>query len=289
MSSAALVLVVGLMFMVSVVAGILMLWYWRTHQDDDGDGGDDDPPPVDDNPPPVAGGGGGAGGAGVMAPRAGAAAPVPLPSGALIARIENALTVNIRPGMGAGAQHALSKKYGAPFPLRADGCVVRFEIKFGPPFEFGCKGKVGGIHVGPGASSGGDYSPNGASHRLMWDKGGGAFSYVYIPSGSAGRQPPGLRNPGNYGQNVFRRDFAGVFRVGQWYIVEIGVKLNTVGRNDGALMLSIAGRRRQLNGVVWRLTNLPIQFFSFNIFHGGPCKATQNSTMNIRNVNVFRW
>lgn len=294
-SSAVLLLVVAFIFVLSIAAAVWFIWYWRNNMDT-GDGGGD-------------GGGAAAGstttttvaqavragtaalvgGPTALVAAAGPAVVVPAPSGGLIAHLENFLTVNIRPGMGNAVQHALNKTYRAPFPLAATGCVVRFEIKFGPPFEWGCRGKVGGIHIGPGAASGGRYSSNGASHRLMWDRGGGAYAYVYIPSGSAGRQPAPLRNPGTNGQLVFQRDFAGVFRVGQWYVVELGVRLNTVGANDGVLMLSINGKRRILNGVVWRLSNLPIQSFSFGVFHGGPCKATQNSIMNMRNVSVYRW
>lgn len=192
-------------------------------------------------------------------------------------------------GTGAGKRHAGSKDFeGGVFPIRT-GAVVSFEVKFDNGFEWGCGGKLGGLQVGPGKASGGDYSPNGASHRVMWDDDGGVFSYVYIPQGSASRQPSQLADPGEHGQNVFKSEFARTFRYDTWHTVHVGVRLNAVGRSDGKLLFGVDNKIRVLDGVMWRLSEQYILRFGFGIFHGGPCDAERQSASNYRNVRVYEW
>jgi hypothetical protein len=215
--------------------------------------------------------------------------PAPPPSGGGTMLDRGPINVRIQRGMGAGGRHALHKQWkGSPFPFR-DGALVGFDVNFAPGYEWGCQGKLGGLFIGTGKASGGVYSSDGASHRIMWDRGGGAHAYVYIPKGTAGRQPSLLSRPGNYGQGVWKRDFAGVFKPGTWHRVELGVKLNTPGRSDGLLLMRIDGISRSLSGVYWRQGSEPITRFAFGVFHGGPCSAQANSSLQFRNVQVRRW
>lgn len=176
-------------------------------------------------------------------------------TGASLAVLEQGpLDIHIRGGAGAGTGMAnFSKNYtGRPFPYRGN-MVLAFDILFHPGFEWSCRGKVGGLYVGTGTASGGNYSPDAASHRLMWEGAGTPFSYVYVPQGSHAQQPPQLGRVSRYGQAVFQQDFQGALRTGTWHRVELGVRLNTVGRADGALLLGVDGKTRVLEGVVWRL------------------------------------
>lgn len=210
-------------------------------------------------------------------------------TGAVLATYDARLNVAIRAGTGAGGGKSFGKSYGGrPFPA-ANALVVSFDIFFAPGFEWGCRGKVGGLYVGTGSASGCNYSTNGASHRLMWEGDGTPFAYVYIPQGTAGRQPRELASPSSCGQGVFKKDFARMFTTGKWFHVELGIKLNAPGAADGQLMLSVDGKSRTLGGVVWRTSNLPITSFRFNVFHGGPCKATKNSAMQLANVKAHAW
>lgn len=203
--------------------------------------------------------------------------------------LEHHLNVNVRAGTGSGRQHAFDKNYrGRPFPMR-DGCIARFQINFAPGFEWGCRGKIGGIHIGPGYASGCRFSDNGASHRLMWDAGGGGYAYVYLPLGTFGGQPGPLKTKKNCGMDVWKQEFRGVFQPGKWHTVELGVKLNTPGRYDGTIMMAIDGRRYSLNGVMWRKGNETIDSFGVGVFHGGPCSATRNSSLQIQNITVQPW
>lgn len=197
------------------------------------------------------------------------------------------LQAPIQPNSGAGSGvRSFQKTYA--FRHRG-GMVVAFDIMFQPGFEWSCRGKVGGLHVGTGAASGGNYSTDGASHRLMWEGNGDAFSYVYVPLGSHARQPPELRRVLTYGQGVFKDDFRGALKAGTWHRVELGVRLNTVGRSDGALLLGVDGKVRMLEGVLWRLQDLDIRGFKINVFHGGGCTATRSSSLTIKNIVSREW
>ena len=210
-------------------------------------------------------------------------------AGALIDTLQSgSISVNIRPGQGAGKGHALNKRFSSS--NLPDAVIVVFQINFGSGFEWGCRGKIGGIKIGPGQSSGCRYSSNGASNRLMWDAGGGAYAYVYIPQGSEGQQPSQLSDPPRCGQSVWKEEFAGVFKPGQWHTVRLGVKLNTPGSANGKLLFGVDGTVKTLSGVVWRTqSGVDIDSFGLGIFHGGPCSATENSSLQIRNIKVHQW
>lgn len=202
------------------------------------------------------------------------------------------LRVVHRRGTGPG-RHAYWRTFkNAPFPL-FDGCVVSFDIRFERGFEWGCRGKIGGLFIGPGQADGGKHSRDGASFRVMWDSRGSAYGYVYVPTGSEYLQPPELARRAPKGQDILKDKFSGVFG-SRWRTVELGLKLNSFSRGrpnrDGQLMLSVDGRTQRLKGVVWRLRkDISIDAFTLGLFHGGPCSATRTSYSDVRNVVVYPW
>ncbi len=222
---------------------------------------------------------------------AAAAAVTPRASSRVLA---DRVKVTHRPGTGPG-HHALNMMFTkAPFPIRSGGAVVTFNVLFVKPFEFGCRGKVGGFGVGPGAADGGEHSPNGASHRLMWDAGGGAFAYVYVPSGTERRQPPPLREHSAYGSSAFLDKFRGALRDGVWHRVTLGLKLNSFSGSkpnaDGELLLGIDGNTQKLTRVIWRqFPGLAIEHFGLGVFHGGPCHATRTSYSEYTNIEIHEY
>ena len=201
--------------------------------------------------------------------------------------LERLLTVQIRPGMGSGKTHALNKLYKSPpFPL-ATKASVAFDIMFANGFEWGCRGKVGGFVVGSGPADGHEHSAGAASYRLCWNSGGGAFVYVYVPAGTGARQPPGpLQTIGRNGAILWDKEFRSAFRYDTWHRVEMSLSLNRPGANDGTMTLTIDGKTQTISGMVWRVANQKISFFGLGIFHGGPCSATKNSSLTIRNMMV---
>lgn len=282
--------------------------YWEPT--DGGDDGDDEfpvtaaptKPPKAPKPtkPPSGGGGpgtkpsGGGGGKPTKPPKGTTSATAPpAPAGGPSTDGgggKGAVNVNILPGMGNGTTHALHKMYkGRPFPAQG-GVLASFNIMFHQGFEWGCRGKIGGFVVGTGSASGGKHSSTAASYRMCWNSGGGAFAYVYVPSGTQSRQPPGpLQKSWQFGQLIWEREFARVFTAGKYSRVEMGIRLNTPGKSDGVMMLRVDGRQHTMNGIVWRTGNQPVTFFGLGIFHGGPCKATKRSNITITDMSFKPW
>lgn len=205
--------------------------------------------------------------------------------------------IAIKAGMGHGAKHAYFQKFKDPpaFPMERGGIRMSFQVKFHRGFEWGCRGKLGGVFMGTTSASAFKQSKRGASHRVMWDSGGGAHAYVYVPKGSEHLQPPELAVRKKAGQDVWVRDFAGKLnKFGVWHTVELGVKLNSVKngvpRADGKMMLRIGGLTKSLNKVVWRLyDDVAVEHFVISVFHGGPCRATRYSKLEVRKVSARSW
>ena len=203
------------------------------------------------------------------------------------------LRVTHRPGTGPG-NHALWRLFdGKPFPLRR-GCVVAFDVRFEQGFEWGCRGKIGGLKVGHGPAEGGRHNWHAATLRIMWDAGGGAHAYVYVPSGSERRQPAPLDTVRDKGAEVFKADFRSAFAGRGWHRVELGLKVNTFTRNkpnpDGKLVMSIDGKTRELGKIIWAMApDHVVEAFTLGVFHGGGCRATRTSHSNYRNIRAYSW
>ena len=221
------------------------------------------------------------------------------------------ITFPVKKGTGSGGKHAFVKD----FKVSSDkGLVVRFMVKFHPGYEWGCKGKVAGLQVGPGASSGGRYSENGASLRLMWGANGGGYAYIYTPKGAFQHQTvPELKKEEKYGQTMFADVFNGSNKAlakDGFHEVDLGIKLNDVkpgtdqaaissgqavklGNNtvykNGKILFGIDGQQRVQDGIIWRREVVSIQNFGMGVFHGGPCKAMKDSTMSFGEVRQYEW
>lgn len=207
--------------------------------------------------------------------------------------------VSISRGMGAG-QGGKPFFRTLPFAPRMSA-TVRFAIRFDPNFDYGCKGKIGGFQIGDEPSTGGQHSRNGSSFRLMWDSKGGAYMYIYVPLGSQPFQKyAALRAPPtSQGINMFEKGYAGALSPGSWHAVEMGVALNTfewrvirgrrilAPRPDGVITMRVGGKGHTLNGVVMRMSpRILLDRFVFNVFHGGPCVASKDMTLAIRDVQI---
>lgn len=192
------------------------------------------------------------------------------------------VNIGIKAGMGHGGKHAIMKRYDVP-QTNDKTMTSKFQVKFGKGFEWGCRGKVGGMFIGEGHASGGRHTPGAASARLMWDKDGGAFANVYVPEGTQGRQRPEVSSVGGkYGARLFRGDFKNAFSEDKWNDVEMSVTLNDPGKSNGTLTMSVNGKTRTMDGIMWRTGNQGFNNFVLNPFHGGGCMATKDSNMAFR-------
>jgi hypothetical protein len=164
-------------------------------------------------------------------------------------------------------------------------------------------GKFGGFMIGHGSASGKQHSKTGSSHRVMWQKGGGAISYIYPPI------PPGrIREDGTMdewqvhreldfkigqaGNDFFKESFPeGTLKVGQWNNIRIGTSLNTFTNSeanpDGEAWLRVNDVRRELKQIKWRRQpHLMINKIVWNVFFGGPEPAPFEVVAFYRNFKL---
>lgn len=199
------------------------------------------------------------------------------------------------------SMHPFPEASGACIKSKAAGldgaraAVVTFDILFDAnTWKWSGGGKLGGLFVGSGAASGGKHTADGASHRVMWQKDGGAISYLYMPAGIA-QSNPALAGDHFFGTGVHHDRFAKVFKVGQWNRVELGLRLNTFGpdgtpRADGVSSLTINGVTGVLEGLVWAASPATtIRGFDYNAFFGGPDPALQDCAHYVTNFEVHAW
>lgn len=177
----------------------------------------------------------------------------------------------------------------APAGLPAREATIAFDVYFARGWNFCKGGKIGGLFIGTGSASGYEHSPTGSSHRIMWQKDGGAISYLYPPS-DLPQVDPKLQDSGHgigyFGNDIFP---AGTLKVGAWNKVELGVKLNTFTASgqpnaDGVATLQINGVQGVKNDIRWaRSPDLLITSFQFNTFFGGPDPAVCDCTAFYKN------
>lgn len=142
-------------------------------------------------------------------------------------------------------------------------------------------GKLGGVFIGTGNADGGKYSPTGASFRLTFDDHGAGVAYLYpqVSRAYAGRDPPWslldqtaeVRAHAEVATGVHLFRDANDLRLahGRWNDVELVCRLNTPGRHDGLLQLTVNGATRALHTVRYRNDAALINEFRLGTFFGG--------------------
>ena len=182
---------------------------------------------------------------------------------------------------------------GMPLFQGGQGVVLSFDAFYPTGYQWTKGGKIGGSSIGPGNSSKGQHTADGASNRIMFQENGGAILYIYVPAGS--HQPdPQLQGTKDYGFGVFKPEFAGALKTGQWNRLEIGTKLNTFTGStpnaDGAASLTINGVTHTLNNIVWRLKpEYGLNDVFLSEFFGGPDPSPIDQDSYYANFCVSRW
>lgn len=146
-------------------------------------------------------------------------------------------------------------------PLTAgptDMLYLRYYVRFPRGFDFVKGGKLPGLYGGTVTS--GRRIPNGEdglSTRYMWRRGGDAEVYAYLPTS--------VEHGTSLGRGAWR------WPTGRWACVEQAVRLNTPGRSDGTIDVSIDGRRAlHSGGLEFRTASrLGIDGIFFSTFFGG--------------------
>lgn len=176
-----------------------------------------------------------------------------------------------------------------------DSASVTYKVRFnghaGKPFDFGLAGKMGlGFSFGEPGADGGNHLDHGGSARVMWRVLDGvptAVAYVYIPNEAAGNAPYKGKDSKVYdvqgagfkkllhwtpgGDDLFRTASPPMTLLRQgWNDVTLTVKLNTPGKSDGSISVSVNGVTHSCDSMVWRrAASLKINQLVLNAWFGG--------------------
>ena len=179
-----------------------------------------------------------------------------------------------------------------PNGMNRDAIVFSWDVYYPRGFQFARGGKFGGVGIGYGAASGGNFSTTGASNRVMWQVDGGVIAYVYPPSG-LWQKVPGLDAKG-YGTGFFNKELAKTLKTDSWNKIELGTKLNTfkngVPQADGETSVTVNGKRMVQSGINWRRSeDLKISKFDIGTFFGGPTPSPVDQFCYFKNFQMSNY
>ncbi|KAG5644474.1 hypothetical protein DXG03_008301 [Asterophora parasitica] len=153
-----------------------------------------------------------------------------------------------KPGqpVGPGIAGFIFSAAGAPSVNvdQAQEATLTYEVKFPAGFQFARGGKMPGLYGGDdpataGQCSGGRHSDSCWSARLMWRDGGKGELYAYLPTANQKLAVCKGKCDVKYGASMGTGKW--VFPTGTWTKVTERVRLNTIGKNDGEIEVSING------------------------------------------------
>lgn len=172
----------------------------------------------------------------------------------------------------------------------ATQCRARFSVWLADNFPFvkqkgkSIGGKFGGFEIGQGVASGARYSTTGATYRVTFHPGGTLTGYLYPEMRRAfvGRsaswaqedQSPELQSVSviQSGVHVWHDNTDLALKKGQWNDIDMFMKLNTPGKYDGVMELTVNGVTKRLDSVRYRYDNATINAFHLSTFFGGGTK-----------------
>ena len=180
-----------------------------------------------------------------------------------------------------------------PNGMNKDAITFSWEVYYPKGFQFVRGGKFGGVGIGYGAASGGNFSTTGASNRVMWQVDGGIIAYVYPPSG-LWQKAPGLSASHGYGTGFFNKELARSLKTESWNKIEIGTKLNTFKNGspqaDGETYVAVNGKRFVQGGINWRKSeDLKISRFDIGTFFGGPTPSPVDQECYWKNFQMSNY
>lgn len=191
--------------------------------------------------------------------------------------------------------------FTVPAFLPADQLRVAFRVWYPRDFPWGAGmervgGKIFGFKIGDGEASGGRYSTTGATYRMTWNRNGGVGPYLYpqlrrargknedspltwaeldqskdvqeVGDITAGvhlwyPEPRDRENPAKWDLKLTTE---------AWNRVEMYCKLNTPGKRDGVLEITVNGVTKRLDTVRYRYDNAQITGLMLSTFFGGGTK-----------------
>lgn len=211
------------------------------------------------------------------------------------------LDVTLKPG-GYGSTGGIALR--SQVAQGAKEILVAFEVKFGsgPSFDFvrGGKASILGFEFGSGSSSGGEWSATAGSCRLMFRAGGVPCAYVYY--GKTGKdlssmadQDPSYakvaKATGTAGHDLWDLPATQLppFKGGTWHRVQLYGKMNTKGKADGVVGMSVDGQSRLFTKMRWLDSPAGVSDLLANVWYGGSDTSWSPKTQQVisfRNMAV---
>ena len=193
--------------------------------------------------------------------------------------------------------------HAQPKGFPATECTLKYEVFFNEHFDWKEGGKLPGLYVGGVGASGGNWSDDCGSARVVFKQGGASVAYVYVPlQVCGGKDDRGIldkvEGPAfakivqhtTKGTHVWRDGSAGTFKRGAWNDVGIRLKMNDPGAKNGILELGINGKVTTLP-FVWRTSKkCMVEGVAFATFFGGSTKdaaAPKNASCKFRNFECI--
>lgn len=193
----------------------------------------------------------------------------------------------------------------------SDHVLLSYEVYFPEEFKWVKGGKMAGLSIGVGDvdASGGDWKDDGGSFRVMWREDGQAIAYVYLPmqickhgrkkdrDGTLDIQGKEFQEAatGTAGKHAgldlwFKSGNPLHLKKGAWNTISVEVRLNTVGKANGFLGLTVNGEKRTLDSVLYRTDpDVHVNWVLFASFFGGSTddwEAKKEEKISYRNFSI---
>ena len=138
--------------------------------------------------------------------------------------------------------------------------------------------------IGHPGATGGNWEYKAGSARVVWQRDGIAAVYLYLPLQVAfdGSKEMAVDTQSdefkrcchltNKGCHLWNNKSSSPlqFKKGQWNDVRLVVHLNTIGRKDGYVELTVNGEKKRCSGMAWRTrAHLAIGGLVWQTFYGG--------------------
>lgn len=200
--------------------------------------------------------------------------------GGTIAARDNTLEVTYKGGDVGSASGITFHAQPEGFP--ASEATLRYQVFFPADFEWRQGGKLPGMYIGGIGASGGNWSKDCGSVRVVFKEGGAAVAYIYVPLEACGGKDDrdaldkvegaafkDVVQHTSKGTHVWRDGSAGTFTRGAWNDIAVHIKMNSKDKKDGVLEMTINGHTSSLP-FVWRSSlQTKIEGIAFATFFGG--------------------
>jgi hypothetical protein len=189
-------------------------------------------------------------------------------------------------GLGSGAAFRANPRRVFP----SDSCSLSYSVFFPPNFDFVKGGKLPGVCFGSKGrecSTGGKWSKDAGSFRVMFREKGAAIGYVYMalgsPTNTMNQQSAEFKavakTTRKTGINLWHNPRNPTFRMlaGSWNAVLVQIRLNSPSSRDGWLSMTINGKTMRLDGLTFRTSSsVRVDTLNFVTFLGGSGKEWES-------------